>query len=274
MSGWIKLHRSIQYHWLYTEKRSFSRFEAWNDILLTVNYADAQTFIKGKLYTVKRGESILSLESWAKRWSWDKSKVRRFLNMLQVENMIELKGDNITTRLIVCKYEDYQDSSNANETQTKRKRHSNDIQTTPIKEEEENKEEKEEKEKNKINKKENFQIPSLNEFFFYAQSIPEFKNDFEQLKFSIQSKYETWVSDDWKDGHGIKIKNWKTKLKNTLPYLKKVNNGNTQQSINNEERRRSYIERVLHGSNEPIDSERSPTGKDDSAFDAVEIVES
>ena len=122
---------------------------------------------------------------------------------------------------------------------------------------------------NKIDK-----IPSLDEFFFYAQSIPEFKNDFEQLKFSIQAKYETWVSDDWKDGHGIKIKNWKTKLKNTLPYLKKVNNGNTQQPTNNEERRRSYIERVLHGSNESIDSERSPFGKDDSAFDAVEIVES
>jgi len=51
-------------------------------------------------------------------------------------------------------------------------------------------------------------------------------------------------------------------------------NGNTQQPINNEERRRSYLERVLYGSNEPIDSERSPTGKDDSAFDAVEIVES
>lgn len=145
MSGWIKLHRSIQDHWLYTEKRSFSRFEAWNDILLTVNYADAQTFIKGKLYTVKRGESILSLESWGKRWSWDKSKVRRFLNVLQVENMIELKSDNITTQLIVCKYEDYQDSSNANETRTKRKRNSNEIQTTPIKEEEENKEEKEDK---------------------------------------------------------------------------------------------------------------------------------
>ena len=126
MSGWIKLHRSIQEHWLYTEKRSFSRFEAWNDILLTVNYSDAQTLIKGRLYTVKRGQSILSLESWSKRWGWDKSKVRRFLNVLQRDNMIELKSDNTTTQLTVCKYDDYQDLSNANETQTKHKRNSND----------------------------------------------------------------------------------------------------------------------------------------------------
>jgi hypothetical protein len=140
--------------------------------------------------------------------------------------------------------------------------------------EEKKREDKRKEEKKKINKKENFQIPSLNEFFLYAQSIPEFKNDFEQLKFSIQSKYETWVSDEWKDGHGVKIKNWKTKLKNTLPYLKKVNNANTQQPISNEERRRSYIERVLHGNNEPIDSQRSHNGEDNSAFDVVEIVES
>ena len=85
MSGWIKLHRSITDHWLYTEKRVYSRFEAWNDILLTVNYSDAKTIIKGKMYTIKRGESILSLESWSKRWNWDKSKVRRFFSLLQTE---------------------------------------------------------------------------------------------------------------------------------------------------------------------------------------------
>jgi hypothetical protein len=141
MSGWIKIHRSIQEHWLYTEKRKFSRFEAWNDILLTVNFADAQSMIKGKVYNIKRGQSILSLDTWAKRWNWEKSAVRRFLSLLQKEQMINLVSDNITTHLTVCKYEDYQDIGNANETQTKRKRNSNEIQTTPIKEEEEKKEE-------------------------------------------------------------------------------------------------------------------------------------
>lgn len=142
MSGWIKLHRSITDHWLYTEKRIFSKFEAWNDILLTVNYADSQCCIKGKVYDVKRGESILSLDSWANRWGWDKSKVRRFFILLQKENMIDLKSDNVTTHLIVCKYDTYQDIRNAEETQTKHKRNTNEIQTTPIKEEEENKEDK------------------------------------------------------------------------------------------------------------------------------------
>ena len=134
MSGWIKLHRSIVSHWLYTEKRTFSRFEAWNDILLTVNFTDAQCCIKGKVYLVKRGESILSFDSWAKRWNWEKSKVRRFFLLLKSNNMIELKTDNITTHLTVCKYDTYQDIGNTNETQTKFKRNTNEIQTKPIEE--------------------------------------------------------------------------------------------------------------------------------------------
>ena len=157
MAGWIKLHRSIQEHWLYTEKRKFSKFEAWNDILLTVNFTEGKTIIKGKLIQIKRGESILSLDSWAKRWGWDKSAVRRFLNTLQKDNMIELKNKTITTRLIVCKYDTYQDERNANETQMKRKRNADETQMkrkrnadethlTPIEEEEESKEEKKEKE--------------------------------------------------------------------------------------------------------------------------------
>lgn len=145
MSGWIKLHRSIVDHWLYTEKRTFSKFEAWNDILLMVNFTDAKAIIKGKLYDVKRGQSIMSLDSWGKRWNWDKSRVRRFMNSLQKDNMIVLQGDNITTRLTVCKYETYQGERHTNDTQTTHKRTSNEHQTTPIEEGKESKEEKEEK---------------------------------------------------------------------------------------------------------------------------------
>lgn len=134
MSGWIKIHRSITNHWLYTEKRVFSKFEAWNDILLTVNYIDAKTIIKGSIYEVKRGQSILSLDSWSKRWNWDKSKVRRFLNTLQLDNMIVIKSDTVTTQLTVCNYESYQGERNADETQLKRKRNADETHATPIEE--------------------------------------------------------------------------------------------------------------------------------------------
>jgi len=140
MNGWIKIHRSITNHWLYSEKRVYSKLEAWYDMLIAVNYSDSKTLIKGKLYEVKRGQSIMSLDSWAKRWNWDKSKVRRFLNTLQNDNMIELKSDTITTQLTICNYESYQGERNADETPMKRKRNADETQTTPIEERKENKE--------------------------------------------------------------------------------------------------------------------------------------
>lgn len=144
MSGWIKLHRSITEHWLYKEKRVFSKFEAWNDILLTVNFSDVQTLIKGNIYYIKRGQSILSLESWGKRWNWDKHKVRRFFKLLEKDLMIELKSDTVTTQLTVCKYESYQDTCNTSATVTQRTRNTSATVTQLIEEEEERKEEKEE----------------------------------------------------------------------------------------------------------------------------------
>ena len=126
--GWITIHREMQDHWIWKEKRSFSKLEAWIDILITVNHSDKKVIIKNTLFEVKRGESINSLDTWGKRWNWNKSKVRRVLSLFQSEGMIELKNERKTTRLTVCKYDTYQQIGNANETQTKRKRH----QTTMI----------------------------------------------------------------------------------------------------------------------------------------------
>jgi len=36
---------------------------------------------------------------------------------------------------------------------------------------------------------------------------------------ALKLKYESWVENDWKDGHGNKIINWKSKLLNTLPFI-------------------------------------------------------
>ena len=138
MSGWIKIHRCITEHWLYSEKRTYSKLEAWYDILLNVNYTDNKVIIKGKLYEVKRGESILSYESWGKRWNWDKSKVRRFFYLLQNDSMIVVKCDNTTTHLSVCKYESYQGERNADETQTKHKRNTNETNIRKKESKEEN----------------------------------------------------------------------------------------------------------------------------------------
>lgn len=74
-------------------------------------------------------------------------------------------------------------------------------------------------------------IPDVYEFLDYCKTIKEF--DFKELEYSYKNKYETWVSDGWKDGNGNKIKNWKTKIKNTAPFLKPIKQLNKGSQIPN-----------------------------------------
>lgn len=141
MSGWIKVHRKVQDHWIFKEQREFSRFEAWLDILLCANHSEQKVIIQGTVYTVKQGESLHSLETWAKRWNWSKTKVRRFFDTLTKELMIETTNETKTTRLTICNYASYQVERNADETTKKRRRNADETQTAPNKNEENDKNE-------------------------------------------------------------------------------------------------------------------------------------
>jgi hypothetical protein len=129
MEGWISLHRKLQYNWMWTEKREFSKAEAWIDILLQVNHKDGQVIIKNKLYEVKRGDSLNSLETWAKRWRWTRNRVKRFLELLKNDGMIRFECDSKTTHLTVCNYDSYQSERTLNVHQMDIKRTSNVHQT-------------------------------------------------------------------------------------------------------------------------------------------------
>lgn len=72
--------------------------------------------------------------------------------------------------------------------------------------------------KENVNKDNNSAIPTIKEFLDYCKTIKEI--NFTQYEFSLKTKYETWVDAKWVDGNGNKIKNWKTKIKSVIPYLK------------------------------------------------------
>ena len=141
MSGWIKVHRKVQDHWIFKEQREFSRFEAWLDILLCANHSEQKVIIQGTVYTVKQGESLHSLETWAKRWNWSKTKVRRFFDTLTKELMIVTTNETKTTRVTICNYASYQVERNADETTKKRRKNASETQTAPNKNEENDKNE-------------------------------------------------------------------------------------------------------------------------------------
>lgn len=120
--GWISLHRKVRDHWIWKNPR---RFQWWLDMLLTVNHSDAKVLIGTTLIECKRGQSVRSLESWAKDWNVSKGAVRDFFKLLHGENMIFSENLKITTRITVCNYDNYQVPLHTEETPRKRQGYTN-----------------------------------------------------------------------------------------------------------------------------------------------------
>lgn len=117
MIGWIKLHRSINDHWIYKEKRKFSRFEAWVDLMLSVNHKD-NTFVLGNEITeCKRGMHITSKRELALKWNWSITKVTSFLDLLEKDKMISHFSDTKKTVINIVNYDLYQGDKNLEKTQ-------------------------------------------------------------------------------------------------------------------------------------------------------------
>lgn len=69
------------------------------------------------------------------------------------------------------------------------------------------------------NLQEETSFPSEEEFVKYGMTILK-SSDFD---FPLRAKYQSWSEAKWKDGNNKAIKNWKTKLQNTIPHMKPFN---------------------------------------------------
>ena len=114
--GWIKLHRAIQEHWLWDDE-PFTRGQAFIDLLLMVNHKDKKIMFNGELIEVKKGSKITSLRQLSDRWKWSTNKVKKYLEQLQKDGMINYKSDNKKTLLTIENYGVYQGQGNTEETQ-------------------------------------------------------------------------------------------------------------------------------------------------------------
>lgn len=203
MKSWIKIDREITNHWIFDDPW---KFRNWIDLLTMVNHQEQKVNIKGVILTCKRGETLCSLDSFAKRWNCDKSKVRRFFKLLQSDSMIELKSEHITTRLTICKYDTYQSARHADETQMKRKRNASETHLTPNKNEKKDKNEKNEEK-------------SLTTILTDSSNIQKF--DFKKSLISYGVP-ESIVSDWMKVRKNKKATNTETALKRILIQISKA----------------------------------------------------
>ena len=112
MAGWIKLHRKIQDHWLFSFNEP-DKALAFIDLVLSASFDDGTVMIKGRTYNVKRGQFLVAQTTLQKRWKWSQNKVKRFLNLLKNERMVDIQTDERTSIITICNYLDYQSGERA-----------------------------------------------------------------------------------------------------------------------------------------------------------------
>lgn len=144
--GFIKLSRKFFDNILWNEKRSYSKAEAWIDLLQMARFdiKPEKVMVKMNLITINRGELRASQRFLSVRWSWSLGKVNRFLNVLETERMLERRMEHLETIIKLSRYGDFnpieKDKMNANEFQTGTLTEHQQEQTKEGKKEEERKE--------------------------------------------------------------------------------------------------------------------------------------
>ncbi|HAZ6361806.1 TPA: DnaD domain-containing protein [Staphylococcus aureus] len=123
MTGWISIDRSIQNHWLFKEKRTFSKFEAWIYLLMEANHSKAKVPMGNQIVTVERGQRLTSILTLSDLFNWSRFKVKTFLDLLESDGMLEVKTTSKYTLITIVNYDFYQSEQGRNQ-------HQNDIKPT------------------------------------------------------------------------------------------------------------------------------------------------
>lgn len=113
--GYISVHRRIVEH-AFWEDKPFTRGQAWIDLMLSASYKDNSFLFDGNLISIERGQFITSIRKLGERWGWSRTKVCKFLTVLESEKMIIQKSDKKKTLITVINYAFYQDIKDTEKT--------------------------------------------------------------------------------------------------------------------------------------------------------------
>lgn len=112
--GFIPIRRTLFDHFLYKERRVFSRFEAWLDLIQLASFTNENSdMINGKVIIKNRGEIVASLRYLMKRWSWSMHKLCDYLELLRSQNMVVVDKENGISKITLTNFEKHNPLSKA-----------------------------------------------------------------------------------------------------------------------------------------------------------------
>lgn len=90
-------------------KEPFTYGQAWIDLIGRANFADRDHFYKGVCQHVERGQIATSILELSNRWHWSRKKTSRFLDVLEMSQMVSQKRTSMGTTITLENYGFYQD---------------------------------------------------------------------------------------------------------------------------------------------------------------------
>lgn len=115
MCGWIKLHRGIFDHWIASDPDYLC---VWLRMLTDANFEDKKHLFNGSLLEIKRGQIIFGLEAWSAKTGVTIAKLRKLLDMLEKDKMINRQKTNKYSLISITNYSLYQDDDRQNASKT------------------------------------------------------------------------------------------------------------------------------------------------------------
>ena len=130
--GYFIVPRAVADMAIYKMK-PYSPAHAYIDLWRIANYKPGQIITLRNIHVdVERGQVGWSFKRLADEWGWSTSKVSRFLLKLSSGGQISMQTSNITTLIIIKDYCKWDIDDTQNDTQTTRRRHADDTQTSTI----------------------------------------------------------------------------------------------------------------------------------------------
>jgi len=109
MSGFYRMHRGWMDHpALGGAREPFCRRAAWCWMIENAAWKGTRESIAGKTIQLERGQLTASLRYMAKAWGWSEAAVRRFIERLKTDAMIDAATDAGQLVITICNYSKYQ----------------------------------------------------------------------------------------------------------------------------------------------------------------------
>lgn len=194
--GWVSIHRTLLDHWLWKD-RPFSKGQAWIDLILLANFEDKKIAYKGEIELCRRGTVNLSILELSKRWGWDRKTVRRFLSVLERDQMVTVSATTHRTTITLEKYDFFQDYGSTDGSTDGSTNGTTKSQQSPT-----------------TNKDNNLIIKQDKHIDAKPPTLNEVKTYIAEKGYNVDADtfFNYYAVNDWHDRDGKPVKRWKQKI--------------------------------------------------------------